>query len=55
MTKFEQPSFSSPPNSKKFRDNWDKIFGPKEEDTPCKEGEDQVESDDGKEGISNES
>ena len=27
MTKFENPSFNSPANNKKFRDNWDKIFG----------------------------
>lgn len=27
MTKFEDKSFSTPANSKKFTDNWDKVFG----------------------------
>jgi len=27
MTKFNQPSFSSPANGKKFRDNFDRAFG----------------------------
>ena len=40
MTKFEQPSFSSPPNNKKYRDNWDRIFGKKS----CAEDEAEVES-----------
>jgi len=31
MTKYLDPKFQSPPNSKKYRDNWDKIFGDKKE------------------------
>jgi len=27
MTKFMNPSFSSPANNSNFRDNWDKAFG----------------------------
>lgn len=40
MTKFEQPSFSSPPNNKKYRDNWDRIFGKKS----CADDAAEVES-----------
>lgn len=27
MTKFANKTFSSPPNSKAYRDNWDAVFG----------------------------
>lgn len=30
MTKFELPSFNSGANSKRYRDNWDSVFGKKE-------------------------
>lgn len=30
MTKFELPSFSTPHNSKKYRDNFDAVFGKKD-------------------------
>lgn len=34
MTKFEQPSFSSPGNSKAYRDNYDEVFGAKNKKAP---------------------
>jgi len=41
MTKYLDPSFSSGGNSKKYRDNWDSVFGKKEDNAP--ESKDQAE------------
>jgi len=35
MTKFNQKSFSSPANSKKYRDNWSRVFDKKKECEIC--------------------
>jgi hypothetical protein len=34
MSKFELPSFNTPANSKKYRDNFDAVFGKKKKKDP---------------------